>query len=449
MNNHRFFYKRFSRRRLLCNALVAGSALCVGSGSCRAFSLIKRNAFKRRFAPDDGLSLSDYIDREASKMDVLPYYLLIDTDVRFRASLTFKRYLSFFRFKERILSATEEEIDDCVRQIDVFSTKKKALVLFAARLFSYVYRSQPQNRPRYYTYQRGYYEWRESVKETAKPINLNYPTDLNNYEERFFFPGKRSYYPYSYPVLRARYVSRALLLLGKPNPDFFVDEALSLRWNNVVEKFFNNKEIAFPALTEPPKDSRCKEIKETLQRLIKSPLRFLVYTDWERKDEPLIDPPESFEVSDLIRWRSLIDSGQLEMRKPSEPEADMDNFERNLNFWIQWFRSIEDCVSIIRRELNLTILPERWISDYYPDADAFLKKVAELESDESASYEKVELLVALREYWFSMQTAFDYDHFSDWIRNQFKKFETPLSPFYDVLGSRAVTLQDVALNFYP
>ena len=440
MNKYPFIYRRFSRRQILCDALAAGSAMFAGSGSCGAFSLIKRDAFKRRFAPDDGLSLSDYIDREASKMDVLPYYLLTYSDIRFRATLTFKRYLPFFRFKERVMSATKEEIDDCVRQIDNFSPKKKALVLFATKVWSYVCRRQPQNEPRYYTYQRKYYKWIESVKETMNSINLNSPTDLDNYEERSFSPGKRPYYPYNYPVLRPRYSTRFLLILGTPNPDSFVDEETSLRWSKVENKFYRNEEIvAFPALIEPPEDSRYKEIKETLLRLVKSPLRFLVCTDASCDESP-IDLPESLEVSSLIEWRqSLEESGQWPARY--EPRFDTDKFDRNLNFWIQWFKNIEDCVSIIRRELNLTISPERWISDYYPDADAFLKKVAELESDESAPHEKVELLVALREYWFSMQTGFDYDHFSDWYDS--KTFD---NPFYDDLGANAVTLRDV-VNF--
>ena len=430
--------ERLSRRQFLQGGTFVGCAAGFGSSAWSALALSRENEARRRFAPNDGLSLAEYIDREAPKMDVLPYYLLTDSDIRFRASLTFKRYLSFFRFKERVLSATKEEIDDCVRQIDVFSPKKKALILFATRLFNKVYRSLPKN-----DYQQRYYEWRESVKETTKSINLNYPTDLDNSEERSFSLGKRPYYPYSYPVLRARYLYRTLLILGKPNPDTFLDEERSLGWINVKKKFYNSKEIAFSALIEPPEDSRYKEIKETLLRLVKSPLRFLVCTDanwestWERRD----DLPEPLKVSSLIEWRlSLEEKGQLPARY--EPRFDTDNFDRNLNFWIQWFKNIEDCVAIIRRELNLTISPERWISDYYPDSDAFLKKVAELEDDESAPYEKVELLVALREYWFSMQTGFDYDHFSDWFD---PTMGTLANPFYDVLGADAVMLKDVAL----
>jgi len=71
------------------------------------------------------------------------------------------------------------------------------------------------------------------------------------------------------------------------------------------------------------------------------------------------------------------------------------------------------------------------------------KKVAELENDESAPYKKVELLVALREYWFSMQTAFNYDYFSDWF---VPSSGSLLNPFYGVLNAGTVTLQDVALN---
>ena len=369
-------------------------------------------------------------------MDVLPYYLLAHSFIRFRATLTFKRYLPFFRFKERIVSATKEEIDDCVRQIDDFSPKKKALVLFATKVWSYVYERQPQNLPRYRTYKRMHYEWIESVKETTNSINSNHPTDLDNYEERSFSPRKRPYYPYNYPVLRVRYSSQTRLILGEPNPDLFVDEETLLRWSKVRDKFYGNEEIAFPAFIEPPEDSRRQEIKETLLRLVKSPLRFLVCTDlYQEESDWVRDCPNPRDVSSVVEWvRSLPKKDHY------EPEFDIDTFERNLNFWIQWFKNIEDCVSIIRRELNLTISPERWISDYYPDADAFLKKVAELENDESAPYEKAELLVALREYWFSMQTSFDYDRFLNWFT---PTRGTVDNPFYDDLGTKAVTLQDV------
>ena len=106
---------RLSRRQFLQGGAFVGCAAGFGSSAWSALALSRENEARRRFAPNDGLSLAEYIDREAPKMDVLPYYLLTDSDIRFRASLTFKRYLSFFRFKERVLSATKEEIDDCVR----------------------------------------------------------------------------------------------------------------------------------------------------------------------------------------------------------------------------------------------------------------------------------------------------------------------------------------------
>ena len=168
---------------------------------------------------------------------------------------------------------------------------------------------------------------------------------------------------------------------------------------------------------------------------MKSPLRFLFFTELFPSESSIYISPESF-----ISPESLIQLGiRLQL------EAQNDNFVRNSNFWLQWLKNIEECVAIIRRELNLSIPPERWLSDYYQDAEGFLQKVAELEKDKSTPFEKIELLTALREYWFSMQIGFDYDFYDDY----FSSSGTGGSPFFDPTAANEVTLGDVVSSFYP
>jgi hypothetical protein len=122
--------------------------------------------------------------------------------------------------------------------------------------------------------------------------------------------------------------------------------------------------------------------------------------------------------------------------------ADLSSDASGMRRWLEWFKNIEECVAIIEAELDLKIPAEKWISDYYPDADLFLKKIAEFENDTSTPLEKIELLTALREYWLSMQIAFDYDSYQDyWSVATYNALPPPKpNPFFDVAGTRSVTL---------
>jgi len=128
--------------------------------------------------------------------------------------------------------------------------------------------------------------------------------------------------------------------------------------------------------------------------------------------------------------------------KSGDAGAFLDDNEKKR--WVEWFKNIEECVAIIDRELGLKIPAERWISDYYPDAEPFLEKVAELEKDESAPFEKVELLTALREYWLSMQVAFDYDSYRSYCfvpqTSAAPPPRTKASPFFDVAETKSTSL---------
>ena len=132
-----------SRRQFINGAVATGGVAFTGLCAWGALSWNERKMARRRRAPDDGLSLPEYLEREAPKMDYFPVGLLASPDVRFRAALTFERYLRFYRYKERVISSPKEEIDDCVRQIDEFPPKTQALILAATVIFDSVWRSDP------------------------------------------------------------------------------------------------------------------------------------------------------------------------------------------------------------------------------------------------------------------------------------------------------------------
>ena len=430
-------HNALSRRQFIDAAVATGALAFTGLSAWGAISWNERRAAKRRRAPDDGLSLPEYLEREAPKMDYFPVGLLASPDVRFRAALTFERYLRFYRYKERVISSPKEEIDDCVRQIDDFPPKTQALILAATVIFDSVWRSDPSEGH----YASAYRRWRRRARSTPTKVKVRIPsylpTDLDHYEERSYIPGKRPYYPYYYPVLAAR----PFLILGEPVPDPSVDKECWKMWRSVNERFELSKEVAFPALTLPLEESRPKENDETLRRLMKSPLRFLYFSEQFQSERPSDFNPEDLEI---FAKKTIAERRQLEIQ--AQLKAQGENFDHNSYFWRQWLKNIDECVAIVRRELDLSIPPERWVSDYYPDAGDFLQKVAELEKDKSTPFERLELLTALREYWFSMQIDFDYDFYADYM-NLPHGIEP--RPFVDLAAVQEVTLSDVAYSFYP
>ena len=416
MKEQTFTFKRFSRRQFLNVTFVCGG-MSVGLGYWNALSLSQEIKAPKRGAPNDGLSLAEYLVREASKMDYFPCGILSGSRVRFQAALTFERYLKFYRYKERVLASTREEIDDCVRQIDDFPTKTKALVLAATRLFIVAHSPGA-------VYEKTYRYWQERAERIPDPVEIRRSlkplvTDLDSAETRSYLWGRRSYYPFCYPVLWYSSDYRVVLILGAPTSDSSVDKNWIQRNLLPLRKYESNKETAFPFPVDDDKETPTDDFYKTSQRLKESPLRFLAFT------RPDVDP------------------------RSRDYSSELPNDERDSILWFKWFKNIEECVAIVRRELDLTIPAERWISDYYPDADAFLQKVAELENDESTPFEKVELLTALREYWFSMQIPFEYHINPKKSPEKFISLSTGTYPFYDALGNRSLSLQDVFLFFRP
>ena len=416
MKEYPFTFKCLSRRQFLKTTFVCGGT-SAGLGYWNALSLSQEIKAPKRVAPNDGLSLAEYLVREASKMDYFPCGILSGSRVRFRAALTFERYLKFYRYKERVLASTRGEIDDCVRQIDDFPTKTKALVLAATRLFIVAHSPGAG-------YEKAYRYWQERAERIPDPVEIRRSlkplvTDLDSAETRSYLWGRRSYYPFCYPVLWYSSDYRVVLILGAPTPDSSVDKDWIQRNLSSLRKYESNKETAFPFPVDDDKETPTDDFYKTSQRLKESPLRFLAFT------HPDVNP----------RFRDY--------------SSELPNDERDSILWFKWFKNIEECVAVIRRELDLTIPAERWISDYYPDADAFLQKVAELENDESTPFEKVELLTALREYWFSMQIPFEYHINPKKSPEKFISLSTGTYPFYDALGNRSLSLQDVFLFFRP
>ena len=418
-------YNNLSRRRFLNGAVAAGGISFTGLCAWGALLWNGRKTAPRRLTPDDGLSLAEYLTREAPKMDYFPCQILSELGVRFRAALTFERYLKFYRYKERVLASTREEIDDCVRQIDDFPVKTKALILAATRLFYLLY--SPGS-----GYAESYRKWLFKKRSQAfeRPPRLIIKRNgIGSFEERSYRPDKRSYYPYYYPVLQFIPVRRAHLILGTPSPDSSLGEDWTRRLRSLVAKYIPNEEVAFPFPTVDDEEISNDGFEETSRRLEESPLRFLRFSSRRyivKGFSQLIHEEWSADQMEGISW----------LDAPTE---------RNPKLWSKWFKNIEECVAIIRRELGLSISPERWISDYYPDADAFLQKVAELENDKSVPFDKVELLSALREYWFSMQISFDYDYFDEYYATT----SAGGPPFIDVLDNYSLSLRDVAAKFGP
>ena len=434
---------QLSRRRLLSNIATAGCGIaCAGIGSCGVFSLMKRNTLRTRRTPDDGLSLSEYLRNEASSIEVFPYSFFAFSGMRFQAELTFTRYLKFYRFKEKVLASSKKEIDDCVCQIESFSTREKALTLFATFIYDCVYQSAPH---RHAHYQNRYRKWRKHVKSltsTSKELKQPIPSsslvenflqhrfgvelkqpihtssrDFEKFERRSYVPGKRSYYPNYYPVLGFYPEARKFLIIGEPSPDRDVDSECCERWQALRNEYESSQETVFSSTplrtaVAPSED----DYESKLSRLRESPLRF-----------PASDRPP--------RARSSIFSSDM----PRCPGKDLFSDANEKGRWIEWFKNIEECVAIINTELGLKIPAEKWVSDYYPDADLFLKKIAEFENDTSIPLEKFELLTGLREYWLSMQISFDYDFYQIyWLSSAAPSSKA--SPFFDVAETKGATL---------
>lgn len=421
---------RLSRRRLLFGVVTAGGVACASIGTCGFFSTIKRNTCRTRRTSDDGLSLSEYLRKEASSIEVFPYALFAFSGIRFQAASTFSRYLKFYRYKEKVLASSKKEIDDCVRQIESFSAKEKALALFATFIYDCVYQSDP---PRYDHYQHRYRNWRKyarSLTSTPKESKRPYQTssrNLDRSEKRSYVPGKRFYYPNFYPVLGFYPEARKFLIIGEPFPDRNVDRECCERWQALRDEYKSSQEKVFSSIPlESDVTLSEDDYKSKLARLRESPLWF------PANAHPLV-------VRSSINLHDMPPYSKKDLRNSS---ADLSSDASEKGRWIEWFKNIEECVAMIDAELDLKIPAEKWISDYYPDADLFLKKIAEFENDTSTPLEKIELLTALREYWLSMQIAFDYDSYQDyWSVATYNALPPPKpNPFFDVAGTRSVTL---------
>jgi len=70
------FWGSLSRRQFLQGGAFVGCAAGFGSSAWSALALSRENEARRRFAPNDGLSLAEYITREAPKMEVFPFGMM-------------------------------------------------------------------------------------------------------------------------------------------------------------------------------------------------------------------------------------------------------------------------------------------------------------------------------------------------------------------------------------
>ena len=76
---------------------------------------------------DTQASLLETIRTEAALCEVFPYRLLCGWDgYIYRYELTFERYLPFYRFKQRVASASRMDIEQCVSAFDGLNNREKA-----------------------------------------------------------------------------------------------------------------------------------------------------------------------------------------------------------------------------------------------------------------------------------------------------------------------------------
>ena len=315
--------------------------------------------------------LKSYIQREADNIEVLPYSILgLNDFVRYRASVTFERYLSFYRFKNQVLESSGAELEDCVKELEEMSPRAKALVLLAIVIFDLTRHRNSfftgRYKDRIVTYADAYHMFESQFSDNG--------TDRNG--------SSVHYYPFLYPYRE----SRVFMILGRPWRDRSISEKTWNGWKTVFDSYASDDEVAFPPLTLDDSLPGMSELSldETKSEYQSNPVQL------QMDRHALLDP----------RLHALCLS----------PDPDLDSVLRDckrLWLWNQWMKNIDSCSELVKKNTGLEISSEKWICDGLPYANMFLSKAAYWENPRQVDPFRREEILALREYWISLQSPFD------------------------------------------
>lgn len=408
--------RNISRRRFLKTSLIS-----VGAATCGGVLILNGGR-------SDEESLLSYTRRVANDFKILPIDQISQCShdypsERVQLAFSFQQYLHFFQYKKRVLRASRDEIVECVERFGECGGREKALILCAV-FIRYAVCSYSGIHGRVFApteYLAAYEEFERRIRSgirfdfiNSRPdyereaIRVDSPletlpfapsffdmTPFNRVVFREYTPGRRPFYPFFYPATAFFESGRQCLLLGRPRREREIPVGAWKRIVKTLEKYASQDEEAIPGvpISEAEKYADEEQFDETLERL---------------RGEPLFFPRNVY------------------FGYPNGERA-----ERELRLQLRaWFADVSRCVEMINTEFRLDLVPERWFSDFYPDAQFFLAKVAELEKDELASPDKTEIFVALREYWFSMQTWFPYERIDNYGQTG-----SGISPIVEMFGS--------------
>lgn len=326
------------------------------------------------FEKDREVPLATFIEEISSTMERFPYPLVYvggnNSDIRFRGTLTFERYLLFYRYKNRVLEATRDEMDECVVNIDSFSPKGKALVLVAVYILDQTRHKKPliQSDSGWI----GPYKW-----EICRILDCDFPKmnywkyyrrfDKGMYSYRGMDPYEAqkyvhvNFYPYSSPFMFSRFA----LLLGKPRNDKTICADDWKRWITVFKEYKTSEEVAFS-----PVEYEAEKLEKNTYNLL------AFHAVCAGKD--LLSP------------------------------CNMSNDSLSNGVWNSWRENIDRCVEMINTEFHTSYSTAGWVSDVNRETDAFLLKIHEMENRPYTPKDKLEMFLALREYWLTFQGGYNY-----------------------------------------
>ena len=364
--------------------------------------------------------LLDVIKKEATVSEVFPFAYLFTWDLcAQRYDLTFERYLSFYRFKQKAAQATPEEIDECVRALDRLNNKEKAFVLTAIFIFEHTRRPRNLDSP--------------SLDLKNAPLAGGVLVDAIDGSQNDVSPDAEEDYRcfYWYLHLNADNPRRIKIAVRKDDFSKFVRERE--RAGQYVPDYYYNPEFKgnFISLLFPP-----------------------------------YAPDEQIEASSWRRWRDAIakyadvNDVAIEAFRPDDMPRLKFPFntatrENAYNFGktaVDWYRNLDLCKELIRQNLgfdvsdedSLAVLGLKTLDNKNSDSAAssfmeeFLKRTKTLEEQNG---KQAPIMKALREYWFVIHLA----PASQWLSQGFGQSSAGPLVWAGNGSAWDVTLRDVSV----